>query len=175
MEVYIYALCDETGDIRYIGKSADPWQRYTVHLQEYKNPKFSCHRYNWLRSMEKKGRKPKLLLLQRVPNEEWPEWERTWISVCREAGMNITNDTDGGEGRVGPLSEITRSRISAYRKGKYVNPPGQPLKEEHRQNIANALVGNKYAKGKTWKLSEETKNNMKKAWELRRAKAGDAL
>jgi hypothetical protein len=174
MQVAIYALCEPDGEIRYIGKAQHPRNRLEAHLSEARAGA-GGHRCNWLRSLLERGERPLLTVLDRIPEAEWREWERTWIACFREAGCRLVNDTDGGEGRVGPLSAETRAKLSAAHKGRPVNQRGSRLSEEHRRKIAESLRGNQRVAGKTWKLSEEAKENIRRGrWGDRKAAAASS-
>lgn len=139
MEVYIYSLSDpRTPDnIRYIGKSENPDERLRKgHLYEKSNN----HKDNWVQSLRKEGLKPKVELIDKVSVIEWQFWEKHYISLFRSWEFDLTNGTDGGDGRTPGfiVSEETRKKLShpAWNKGKNV-----PL--ETREKISSKLKGNK--------------------------------
>jgi NUMOD3 motif len=100
-------------------------------------------------------------------------WEIRWIKALRNAGYELSNATDGGDGLRNP-SEETRKKISKIHLGnKYCL--GRKLSDETKNKISiahegkepnweiiNKLAeinkGNKYNLGKT--LSESTRNKM---------------
>ena len=92
---FIYGLLDpESYKIRYIGKADRPKSRYSAHLSDpYKN-----HKANWVRSLLAQGKKPVLRILQEVGIDEWKFYENYWITELRANGVNLTNNTNGGEG-----------------------------------------------------------------------------
>jgi hypothetical protein len=76
--VSIYALCDPGGEIRYVGKTMQPVSnRLSMHVAEAKNPRYQCHRLNWIRSLLDQGARPEAVLLMKVPVAEWELWECT--------------------------------------------------------------------------------------------------
>ena len=128
--VYIYALADpRTGRVRYIGKSINPSQRLSNHM----NDKSNCHRSHWIQELKLLGLRPELILLESF-NGPWP-WqyvEQWWIKTLRAKGYDLVNNTSGGDGVVGlppetrakmratwlgrKHSESTKKKISEYRK-----------------------------------------------------------
>jgi group I intron endonuclease len=78
------------------------------------------------------------------------------VTRCGLAKANI--------GRV--LSVETRNKISKARIGTVMS-------DDVRRVVSKSLLGNQHAKGKTWKLSEETKHNMSEAQKLRFQKEHD--
>jgi hypothetical protein len=93
---FIYALkCPKTGDIRYIGKSNNPKQRFYGHLRTDKTA--SSHKVNWVQSLLNSGLKPVLEILEEISIKEWKEKERYYIAKYRKK-YRLTNCKDGGEG-----------------------------------------------------------------------------
>ena len=48
---FIYTIADENGNIRYVGKSNNPYRRIHQHIKEGKN----THKFNWLNSIINRG------------------------------------------------------------------------------------------------------------------------
>lgn len=105
---FIYTLiCPETDIVRYIGKSNNPKRRYHAHMRIDKT---ACsHKINWVQSLLKRGLKPKLEIIKKVPMDEWKEWERYYINIYRDKGK-LTNCKDGGEGS-------SRGNKTSFKKG----------------------------------------------------------
>ncbi len=98
--VKIYGLvCPFSGDIRYIGKTSQTLRRrLTNHLAEARN-KSNCHRQRWLRLCLEAKKIPQIFLLEEVEyGASWQEREIAWIAKAREIGLDLTNQTSGGEG-----------------------------------------------------------------------------
>ena len=97
MKTFIYGLCDpDTNEVRYIGKSNSPKKRILDHI-------YSCndsitHKNNWIKSLLKDGKKPILKVIDEVPIIDWQMWETYYIKKYRDAGHNLTNHSDGGNG-----------------------------------------------------------------------------
>lgn len=92
---HIYALvCPNTDHVRYIGKSNNPQKRLHSHLTDGR----MNHRRNWLLSLKKENKLPKVEILDTVKIEEWAFWEQHYISLYRSFGFNLLNRTCGGEG-----------------------------------------------------------------------------
>ena len=112
---YIYGLADpETGLVRYVGKSVNLPSRYAEHLRAGDR----SYRANWIRSLDKRGLVPSLVIIDVVEEgADWQERERYWIAFYRAAGNKLTNGTSGGEGLKDPTLETLR-RLSESHKGK---------------------------------------------------------
>jgi hypothetical protein len=159
--VYIYALAEPgNGRVRYIGKSIRPLER----LSNHRNDKSTCHRTNWIRLLASRGHNPVMGILDRLhPSQNWQAAERAWIKYGREAGWDLINETDGGDGVLN-LSPEAKQKLSARFKGK-------PLSPEHAKKCGHP--------GR--KASPETKAKMSKAHKGRvftlewRQKISDAL
>lgn len=91
---YIYSLVDPfTNEIRYVGKTVNPRERYKEHLKE----KYNTRKCNWVQSLLLKGVEPEFMVLDIVKTEEWEFWERHYISLYKSWGFNLTNHTEGGK------------------------------------------------------------------------------
>jgi hypothetical protein len=98
----IYALIDLTTpawDIRYVGKTIRPLDRYLkLHIKAARAYN-KRHVERWIRKM---GYQVGILELATYPNEiAGFAAEKEYIKLLREAGCNLTNETDGGEGASG--------------------------------------------------------------------------
>lgn len=117
--VHIYALLDPfTSAIRYIGKSIRPEQR----LKDHCNDRANTHRTHWIRSVIRRGRRPRLIVLDSFPAcLGWQEAERRWIAWALAKGEPLTNGTSGGDG-VPDLPPESRARIVAAWTGRKHRP-----------------------------------------------------
>jgi len=94
---FIYALKEpDTGEIRYVGKSDSPKERFKQHVREAK--KGGTHNRTWILSLQKLGLLPVLEVLDSVPSVEWDFWEREYIRLFKALGFRLTNTTEGGDG-----------------------------------------------------------------------------
>lgn len=159
---YIYSLNDpDTLEVRYVGKSNNPWRRLPGHLNDTKR----THKVNWIKSLKAIDKKPTLLIIEQVDIDQWEEAEMRWIAHYRSImGEKLTNTTDGGDGVKGPL---IGAKISAAKMG-------HPVSEETRQklSIAKRNPSEEIRKklslshlGK--KLSKETRERMSQAFKGR--------
>ena len=97
--VTIYGLvCPIAGEIRYIGKTRRSVKaRLIAHLQESK--KGHSHKQRWLARCLASGLRPSIWILEQVPaGLSWQDRERAWIRRALEMGLDLTNQTAGGEG-----------------------------------------------------------------------------
>lgn len=171
--VFIYALnCPVTGRTRYIGKSKNPNSRLTKHL--YPNRQEKNHKANWVKALVVRGIKPLLEILDEVPIAEWPMWEVAYIQFFRDAGFELTNGNDGGEGGCNPTLEVReklrmgatgrkhtaigRANISAGHLGQIPWNLGKSTPEQTRAKQRLAKLGKKRGP-----ISEETRVKMSAA------------
>ncbi len=113
---FIYALCEpDTGEIRYIGKSDDPWLRFRKHNERALRGEQN-HRACWIRSVLNSGAKPKLKIIDEVRFSEWQAAEAAYIQFLLDQGCDLVNRTSGGEG--GSMPEEVRLKMSLAKKGK---------------------------------------------------------
>lgn len=183
---FIYALCDpRTREVRYIGKSDDPYKRYCHHLWD----KSETHKVHWIRELAEEGFLPVLQILEECQYYEWEQKECDWIAFEKRCGCNLTNLTDGGDGgdtggnHVGRgfgwhhndatrekqrraaigrrfYSEEHRRRFVLSQKGKVGNRKGAHHTEESNRKNREAHLGKK--------ASEETKRKMRIAAKIRK-------
>lgn len=142
---YIYALTDpDSGDIRYIGKADNVIDRLKSHLNDCS----STRKARWIRSLVGRGKRPELLILEEVGNEQWQDAESKWIAHYRLVGADLCNHTDGGEGLRNPSAE-TRAKLSELRRSEWLDPVGKAKwlsilrSPGRRQKISDSLSGKK--------------------------------
>ena len=150
----IYALEDpETSEIRYIGLTATSLKaRLGCHL----SPSAMSHKTyknHWIKSLLKRGLKPKIILIDEVPVDQLRAVEKLSRSLyIAQIGARLTNLTDGGDGMLGykhspevverirqqnlgrKMSEEAKQRISESKKGTVCT-------QEHREKLSKALIG----------------------------------
>lgn len=99
----IYALTETNGDVRYIGKSVNGVVRAFKHFQPAQMAR-KCHRNSWLKSLQERGEKAGVQVLERFPSaEDLNDAERFWIAQGKGLGWRLTNHTDGGDGNAFPV------------------------------------------------------------------------
>lgn len=144
IEVCIYGLYDpKDRQLRYIGKTKHLLStRLSQHISEaVKHGK--THRHKWINKLLNEGVRPSIKLLEKITESEWEEAEKKWIASCRKQGLNLVNETDGGE-----------------------SPVGRKLSKEHIEKIRKANMGNDHSLG--YKHSNETKRKMSEAHKNRK-------
>lgn len=115
MTDYIYALKDPEGEIRYIGKSANPPARLRSHLSRARSGETKHHAANWIRSLLNRGESPKIEIIFTVPEgEPWEPYEIRMISEFRAEGHRLTNSTGGGDGFFDMSPEALSKRVAAH-------------------------------------------------------------
>lgn len=112
---YIYSLSDpRTGEIRYVGKSDNPYNRLNEHIKKCKLS--ITHKNNWIKSLLNENLKPIVEILDTVSIDEWGFWETYWIDTVRSWGFNLTNIASGGRG--GNQGIIVNKLISTKLKNR---------------------------------------------------------
>lgn len=93
---YLYALYEvgKENEIRYVGKSNNPKNRFRCHRNEKSNNKKS----SWMKSVYKRGGEVKYKVLKVVQHEKWEEEEIKLIDEYIKNGFNLKNDDIGGKG-----------------------------------------------------------------------------
>ena len=155
-QTYIYGLFDPTtGDLRYIGKSDRPRERFANQLNERSN----TYRCNWIRSLLESGRRPVQRIIDHVAiGDEWQSVERAYIRGARDAGCRLVNGTDGGDGVSGltvanPVwlgrkhSEESKLRIGAASRGRRHT-------EEYKQYMRDLMRVREFTDQHRQRLSE---------------------
>jgi hypothetical protein len=133
MNVLIYYLSDNNGEIRYVGKTKQFLkQRLYAHIIECKSERKS-HKISWIKSLLNKGERPLINVIDEVPEEEWEFWEQYWISQFTSWGFNLTNLTSGGQGGNGYKHTIDSKK--KMRKSKL----GTTLPQEQRDKISKSV------------------------------------
>lgn len=126
--VTIYALCEPidkwiTGEVRYVGKTIrTPWHRVRAHSYAAMKPNPRLPVSRWLKKHMAAGNPFHIKHLERIPpGGDWALRERYWIAKYREAGANLLNLTDGGEGLHGlPMAPEHKAKIAlALKKGSF--------------------------------------------------------
>ena len=131
--VIIYALSDESGERRYVGKTKQYLkQRLYAHIRECQSDRKS-HKISWIKSLLKNDKRPIISVLDTVEEDNWQYWEKHWIDKLRNEGCNLTNLTEGGQGGNGYThTEESKQKMSESKKGI-------KFSDEHRQSISKSL------------------------------------
>lgn len=147
--VFIYALCDpDTGDVRYIGKST----RINIRPREHLRDKGTTRKCRWIASLSKP---PVLKVLETVLFEAWKEAEKRQIKLHRDAGCDLTNHTDGGDGRTTFLPEERKAQSDRMKKNMGDPEFRKKIFTEYRNNkISISHTGKKHSKEHVDKLPQ---------------------
>ncbi len=142
MKISIYALTEpDNGPIRYIGQSIDPSKRYKGHLYP-SSLRLKIQKNSWLKSVLIKGKKPGMVVLAKVDEENADAAEIDYIKAYRMMGFDLVNGTDGGDGQSPGYqpSKETRRKLSNAGKGN-TRTLGYKHTEEARRKISKAHKG----------------------------------
>ena len=151
---FIYALVDPTTKfVRYVGKSNTPKRRLVMHLiPSGLIPK--TRKNHWIKSLLSAGKKPELILLEKVEECIWKDAECRWIAYYRSLPEypQLTNGTSGGDGaeKGSKLKPEARAKISAANKGRKVS-------EETKAKISLSNSGRKRSDDVKKRISEKVK------------------
>jgi len=117
----IYVLKDENGLVRYVGKSSHSVKkRFSRHLADARDGAVQ-HKACWIRGMMQRGLLPTCEVIESVAGDG-AEAEIKWISFFRQAGVDLTNLTDGGDGTLGhKASAEHRRKMSESIKLSFAN------------------------------------------------------
>lgn len=128
----IYTLSDPiTNEVRYIGQTVMSLKmRLGNHIRESRTNK-NTYKLNWIRSLEKKGVKP---IIELLDEGIWGETEIYWISQFKQWGFRLVNSTEGGDGVIRKKTEKEKKKISNAHKGK-------KLSAEHKEKLSKAKLG----------------------------------
>jgi hypothetical protein len=136
MHFYAYALIDPRDNKPfYIGKGQR--YRYKYHFREARNTTKNSKKLQKIRKIESLGLEVIVKkLIENVSDSVAKEVEMFVIAECLNFGVNLCNETMGGEGSVGyKHSKESLAKISASQKGKKVS-------EETRKKISDYVKKN---------------------------------
>lgn len=87
----IYGLTDpRNGQIRYIGRTANPETRLREHIVA---SQAGVLRNDWIKELRRAGEIPGMCILETVPESEVAETEKFYIGYFKMLGANLTNFT----------------------------------------------------------------------------------
>jgi hypothetical protein len=112
-----------TKELRYIGASSNYIERYKEHLLP-SNLKATTHKINWIKSLLSSNLLPEVFVIEIAESmEDALEKEVDLIEYFRFIGCELTNSTNGGDGRSGFLTSIdVKNKISQSMRGKNTKP-----------------------------------------------------
>lgn len=115
---YIYCLSDPNGEVKYVGKSDNPFKRFSQHLRKAKYK--LCYKDRWINSLLEKSKQPELIILDNVSYEDFGFWENYYIIFFKQLGCSLTNTAPGGGG--GNFGPEINLKISQKLKGRTLTP-----------------------------------------------------
>jgi hypothetical protein len=149
--VYALHTKENPEDIRYVGitRYEEPGRRFKDHCKAASQGK-SLPVQCWIRKNGADNITYSVLSMA-ATWEEACEKERATIKYLREAGANLLNRTDGGDGGLGMThSKETKEKLSLMQKGKMFSEgtrkklseanKGKVLSEEHRNKIKKKIL-----------------------------------
>lgn len=152
---YIYIIENKTADGCYIGKTNDlkrRWERHCKNAAQGSYP--SIHLYNAMRKYGVESFEMRVLEEHSDECYVLEVLEPEWIQRLRDAGRNVYNMTDGGEGFSGlEFSEEHRRKLSETAK-RQVRKSRGPMSEETKRKISERHAGRKQTEEHRQKLRE---------------------
>lgn len=134
----VYALCESTGAVRYVGKTFNLARRLKEHTARVGKRK--THLYNWLGKAVAAGGFKHVVLETASGNEDLNKKEIRWIADLRHLGFDLVNATVGGDGAIGyKHSAEAKARIAAARLGR----KGPPMPEHIKLFLSAKYKGKK--------------------------------
>lgn len=85
--VFIYALTDPAGNIRYVGQSVNPQIRYEQHIADSAD----TPKTKWIRELSRMGAKPELVILEKTDKINADYTEKWWMALGRKRGWQLSN------------------------------------------------------------------------------------
>ena len=172
--MYIYSLSDPvTEEVKYVGKTVDPLNRFWGHIHEAKRRKKGKNekKAEWIRELLSNGLRPKLNIIEEIPTEIWEEKEIYWIAEFIKKGHNLLNVTKGG--KCGVISQKCREALShcttrGHKKGEFHHTEETKIKIRAKRALQVMTFKHKESISKTSpyniKIKEITENNEEIIW-----------
>lgn len=174
--IVIYGLiCPTSGQIRYIGKTAQKLpRRLNAHISDALRNQHS-HKQRWIKKCLDSGARPLIQILEEVSaGKKWQDCERAWIQKSRASGIDLTNQTAGGEGLdfIDPEADAKyRRNQSVASKKIFANDPSilEGLRQANRISWATNREA-RLAACRAGTSTEEAKRNLAEAMAQVRAR-----
>lgn len=99
-----------------------------MHVNESRR-KATTHKHHWIRSLLAEGLLPIIERIESGFSCAWVDAEITWVAHYRDAGANLTNSTNGGEGSLG---------VPNHALGRFARNMWASRTKEERSAIAKA-------------------------------------
>lgn len=152
---YIYIIENKAADGCYIGKTNDLTRRWERHCKNATQGSYpSIHLYNAMRKYGVKSFEMRVLEEHHDESYVLKVLEPQWIERMRQAGRNVYNMTEGGEGLSGlNFSEEHRRKLSETAKGQ-AGKSKAPMSEETKRKISERHAGRQFSEEHRQKLRE---------------------
>jgi len=147
---------------RYVGKTVKKLsQRLRDHItdstrKQGKKWQYNAHKDRWIRKLVREGVEPEILKIEVVNEDKDAEREMYWIAHLIDEGFNLTNCTDGGEGKKGYVpSEETKEKIRQSLLGSTASKETRAKMSKAKQGSKNSNYGNKHSQETRTKMSRD--------------------
>ncbi len=155
---YIYELIDPRNDqTMYIGKTLDPKGRLQGHIKSALKLPYHTKKNSWIKTLSKEGLKPIMNIIDEANSENWPIYERYWISQYNSWGFELTNMTEGGDSIGGCV--WTNERRLQHKQRILNNPPmkGKNHSDETKKKLSDYFTSRKQSPDHIKKVSNSLK------------------
>ena len=102
---YIYVLKDLSNNVRYVGQSVEPGNRFTAHT---KDP-YDNYKSRWLKKL---GCAPIQEVIESAPKKLITERENYWIDYYSRLGCRITNSAPGNDTRT--TQQLRQDKLNKF-------------------------------------------------------------
>jgi group I intron endonuclease len=113
----------------------NPIKRFKEHLRKSKYKK--TYKDNWLKQLIESSQIPELLILDKVPFDNFGFWEDFYINLFKSFGFKLTNLAPGGGG--GNFGDEVNKKISEKLKGRIFS-------DVWKDNIRKGSIDRKHTK-----------------------------
>ena len=166
--IHFYVLKDPISlDVKYVGRSVQPKKRYQQHIYSGRKHGHKNQKAAWICSLLDKELKPIMEIIETLYEYENKEIikdrEMELIAEYRKT-CDLKNSRDLVDNGY-EFSEKTRERMSKAQMGN-TNKKGTKVSPDGCKKIGESKKGNTFMRGS--KSTEETKEKLRKAWEIRK-------
>lgn len=160
---------------RYLGKSCSGDYRLSGHLNE-NNLKKKSHKNNWIKELQTIGLEPIFEIIEHWSSDKENKLAETeWIAECRRIGVDLTNESGGGEGACGAVrSKETREKMSKAKMGRPRTWYSAAMLGKHHTEESRAKISKSRA-GKTPSLGMRHTADTKLQMSINRTGSGNGM
>jgi hypothetical protein len=155
MPDFIYILRDpRTGDVKYVGKTKNPYFREKAHGSPTQVRKQGIHKIDWTAELRSLGLRPRFEIIEECPSGNWKEREEFWIA---HYGLeNLLNVRPcGTPGNLSPCSENAKEKLRRSVANQFADPI---RREKHSRAMKEWATANPSACAKGGRIASQHPN-----------------